>query len=136
MKKVILLIIIISLTGCFNRTDENNIPNNGEKTGFENYEAMKEEMITYYTQFYVEYIKDNIDEEIEITTFKVILGDLEPAHYDISKFFNLDTKEQCDLKESYALIEQIKDSKEEYKVKVFYKCGEESNIPVIEDSVE
>ncbi|MFA5459421.1 MAG: hypothetical protein WC267_02525 [Bacilli bacterium] len=132
MKKVLIILIIIFITGCFN----NNInkKNNDKLTDAEikrYYETMESKMKEYYRKHYND-IKKDLTGDLEEAVIKIPLESLYKVYdYDVSSFINLETKKECNFEESFAYIIQKPDKEvypdEDIVIEVYFKCGEYTN---------
>jgi len=85
------------------------------------YSELYEKFISYVEEFYD--IKNIESKNLSVGEYKVTLKDLQDKNYDVEIFKDPDTGKQCDLEESYSLLNvSIIDDKKDYKFNYYLQC--------------
>jgi hypothetical protein len=137
MKKTLILLMIVFMTGCFNNKKDKDFTDEEKK---ESYQEIENKMREYYESHYND-IKEDLTGELADAIIKIRLIALyEVYNYDISDFIDPETQEQCSIEESFGYIIQDPDKElypdEDYVIEVYFKCGDYVNREFPEEKKE
>lgn len=127
MKKIILALLLIVLTGCSNDCPECEVCepcNNDEEILSAKAEELKNKLLEYGKLIYE---NDNwLNGNIEAGTYFMTLSEMSERNgYDISMFVNPITNETCDLENTRIefIVESSTDTETQYSYNTVLDCG-------------